>query len=489
MTTESTIEGAESLKRSFSWRSAFSVAFAFISPIVALYGIFALTFFAAGPAAWWAFAIVLVFQILVAVSLGEVASRYPFAGGVYAWARRLGGETYGWFAGWAYLWTLMIAIGSGAYIAMLFLPVVLGIEPFDPTTQVIAAIIFILVGTGLNLLGHIGLKIVAVGALIVELIGSVGIGIWLLFFGREQDFSVIFDSYGSGIGSGPWIWSGLAAAMAFVGWAFVGFESAGDIAEEVTDPHRSVPKAMLVSIVVVGLVVLFSGLALILAIPDIEAVLSGESADPVADTIIFHIGEGIVRPLFAMFVFAFLATFVAAQAAAARVLWSFARDDVVPASSWLRKLSGKSRIPARAVIVTGIVPVFVVLLSLWGAGYSTLVLFAIAGFYIAFAFPLLALSRERLRGTWKRGVWNIGAWGTPVTIVATVWVIFELINISWPRDDTAPWYIQWGVVIMLIVLGGLGLIVWASRRDQIRSAELEIEEDARHEAADPAGEG
>ncbi len=488
MTTDTTNEGAESLKRSFSWRSAFSVAFAFISPIVALYGIFALTFFAAGPAAWWAFAIVLVFQILVAISLGEIASRFPFAGGVYAWARRLGGATYGWFAGWAYLWTLMIAIGSGAYIAMLFLPVVLGIEPFDATTHVIAAIVFIAVGTGLNLLGHVGLKIVAVGALVVELIGSVGIALWLLFFAREQDFSVIFDSFGSGIGGGPWLWSGMAAAMAFVGWAFVGFESAGDIAEEVKDPHRSVPKAMLVSITVVGLVVLFSGLALILAIPDIGAVMSGESADPVADTIIFHLGEGVVRPLFAMFVFAFLATFVAAQAAAARVMWSFARDDVLPGSSWLKKLSGSSRIPARAVIVTGIVPVLVVLLSLWGAGYSTLVLFAIAGFYIAFAFPLIASSRKRLSGTWKRGVWNIGSWGTVVTLIATVWVIFELINISWPRDDTAPWYIQWGVVIMLVVLGGLGLMVWASRRDQIRNAELAIEEDARHEAAETPGD-
>ena len=488
MSADTTTEGAESLKRSFTWRSAFGVAFAFISPIVALYGIFALTFFAAGPAAWWAFAIVLVFQVIVALSLGEIASRFPFAGGVYAWARRLGGQSFGWFAGWAYLWTLMIAIGSAAYIAMLFLPVVLGIEPFDPTMQVVAAIIFILVGTGFNLLGHIGLKIVAVGAVIIELIGSVGIGIWLLFFGRVQDFSVLFDSYGSGIGNGPWLWSGLAAAMAFVGWAFVGFESAGDIAEEVKNPHRAVPKAMVMSILVVGVVVLFSGLALILAIPDINAVMSGESADPVADTIIFHIGEGVVRPLFAMFVFAFLATFVAAQAAAARVMWSFARDDVLPGSSWLKKLSGKSHIPSRAVIVTGIVPILVVLLSLWGAGYSTLVLFAIAGFYIAFAFPLIALTRTRLAGKWKRGAWNLGSWGAPVTIVATVWVLFELINISWPRDDTAPWYIQWGVVIMLIVLGGLGLIIWATRREQIRNAEIEIEQDARNETAESAGE-
>ena len=41
---------------------------------------------------------------------------------------------------------------------------------------------------------------------------------------------------------------------------------------------------------------------------------------------------------------------------------------------------------------------------------------------------------------------------------------------------------------MLIVLGGLGLIVWASRREQIRNAEMEIEEDARHEAEESVGE-
>lgn len=287
---------------------------------------------------------------------------------------------------------------------------------------------------------------------------------------------MIFASYGAGGASEIWLWSGLVAAMAYVGWAFVGFESAGDIAEEVEDPHRAVPKAMLVSIVVVGLVVLFSGLALILAIPDIAAVLNGQSPDPAADTIIYHAGEGVVRPLFAMFVFAFLATFVAAQAAAARVLWSFARDDVLPASAWLKKLSGTSRIPAGAIVVSGIVPVVVVLLSLWGAGYSTLVLFAIAGFYIAFALALAAFSRERLAGRWQRGVYHLGAWGTPITLLATVWVVFQLINISWPRDNTAAWYIQWGVVIMVSVIGVFGLGVWFSRRKQIRKAALPMAE-------------
>ncbi len=454
-------------KAVFSWRSAFSIAFAFISPIVALYGIFFLVMMAAGPASWWAFAAVLVAQIVVAAVLAVMASKWPFAGGVYAWAKRIGGKTYGWFAGWAYVWTLMIAIGSAAYISTLFIPVVIGVEPFDLQTQVLVALAFIVVGTLLNLLGQRTLKAVGIIAVIIELIGSLGIGIWLLLFGQQQPITVLFDSFGSGYGAGPWIWSGFAAAAAFVGWSFVGFESAGDIAEEVENPERSVPKAMILSITIVGSVVLFSALAIILAIPDMDAVMSGESADPVADTIIFHLGEGVVRPLFAMFVLAFMATFVTAQAAASRVIFGFARDRMVSASGFLSKLSGKSQSPRNAIVVTAVVSSLVVLSSLWGTGYGTLVLFAIAGFYIAFAFPVLGLLRAKIKGTWTPGQFTLGKWETPLTVIASVWLVFELVNIAWPRDDAAPWYSQWGVVLITVIIGAIGGLVYAANRKEI----------------------
>lgn len=455
--------------RVFDWKSAFSLAFAFISPIVALYGIFFLVFLAAGPASWWAFVIVLVAQVLVAMVFGQLASKWPFAGGVYAWTRRLLGARAGWFAGWAYMWTLMIAIGSAAYIAMLFVPAVLGIEPFDPVSQVVWACVFILVGTLMNLLGTKVLKAVGIAAVIIELIGSVGLGTYLLFFKQTQPITVIFESFGSGYGEGPWIWSGLLAAVAFVGWAFVGFESAGDIAEEVKNPERAVPKAMIFSILIVGSVVLYTALAVILSMPSIEDAVSGASADPVADTIIFHLGVEVVAPLFGMFVLAFLATFITAQAAASRVIWGFARDNMLPASGSLSKLSSKAKIPANAIVVTAIVPVLVVLTSLWGAGYSTLVLFAIAGFYISFAFPVIGLAKRQMDGTWEAGEYTLGKWSKPVTLVAAIWLLFELVNISWPRDTSAAWYVQYGVLIVTAVITLVGAIFYASRKDQIHS--------------------
>lgn len=455
--------------RVFDWKSAFSLAFAFISPIVALYGIFFLVFLAAGPASWWAFAIVLVAQVLVASVFGQLVSKWPFAGGVYAWTKRLLGARAGWFAGWAYMWTLMIAIGSAAYIAMLFVPVVLGIEPFDPVTQVVAAIIFVAVGTILNLLGTKVLKAVAIVAVIIEVIGSVGLGAYLLLFKQTQPISVIFESAGSGYGEGPWIWSGLLAAVAFVGWAFVGFESAGDIAEEVKDPERSVPKAMIFSILIVGSVVLFSALAVILSMPA-EILVPGASPDPVADTIIYHLGAEVVVPLFAMFVIAFMATFVTAQAAASRVIWGFARDNMLPGSKPLSKLSKGTKIPANAILMTAIVPVLVVLTSLLGAGYSVLVLFAIAGFYISFAFPVLGLAKRQLDGTWEPHVFDLGKWSKPVTLLASAWLVFELVNIAWPRDTASPWYIQYGVLIIVVVVALIGVVFYSARKQQIEQS-------------------
>ncbi|MGX7826534.1 hypothetical protein ACTG9Q_15710 [Actinokineospora sp. 24-640] len=83
------------LKRDFTLRSAFALAFAFISPIIALYSIFDLGLGAAGPSFWWAFAVVLGGQALVAVVLGELAARWPEQGGLVPWASRLGGTRYG----------------------------------------------------------------------------------------------------------------------------------------------------------------------------------------------------------------------------------------------------------------------------------------------------------------------------------------------------------------------------------------------------------
>ena len=70
------------LRREFSLWSAFAFAFAFISPIVALYGIFGLALSAAGPSFWWGFALVFGGQFLVALVFATLVSRWPLEGSI-----------------------------------------------------------------------------------------------------------------------------------------------------------------------------------------------------------------------------------------------------------------------------------------------------------------------------------------------------------------------------------------------------------------------
>jgi amino acid transporter len=182
----------EGLKREFSLWAIFALAFAFISPIVALYGIFAFSFVSAGPAMWWGFFFVLAGQLLVAAVFAELASRWPFEGSIYQWSRRLFHETYGWFAGWAYMWTLMITMVAVAYGAAGFVPVVFDLDPFEPGTQLLVAMGFLLFGTLMNIASRAVLKAFMVASIGAEVIGSIGIGTVLLFFHNEQPLSSIF---------------------------------------------------------------------------------------------------------------------------------------------------------------------------------------------------------------------------------------------------------------------------------------------------------
>lgn len=456
------------LQKEFTLRSAFTIAFVFVSPIVALYGVFALVLMSAGPAGWWAFVIVLIGQLFVAGVFAQLASRWPLEGSVYQWSRRLGGESYGWFAGWAYMWSLMVAVSGGGYFVSAFLPVVLGIEPFAQTTQIAVAMCAVMVVTLLNGSGPRVVKTFAVLSLVAEVVGSLVIGTVLLVAHRNQSISVLFESFGSGSGSGGYVWSGLLAAAGFVGWAFVGFESAGAIAEEVVDARRNVPKAIVASLVAIGVVVLYSALALILAIPDMNAVVAGQVGDPAAATAEAAFGPGITRPLFGLIIIGFLASMLAAQTSGSRVLWSFGRDGVLPASRHLARLSGPNNYPVISVAVAGTISAAVLLAGAWDQAYATLVSFSTGGFFVAFAMPVLALLIQRARKQWVPGSVSLGRWGAPTTTIAAAWVVFELVNIAWPRNPQLAWFENYIVVIALLVVAAFGVLLWLTARPSLR---------------------
>ena len=257
----------------------------------------------------------------------------------------------------------------------------------------------------------------------------------------------------------------------FIGWTYVGFETAGSVAEETPRPRFDVPKAIILSLVTVAAVVSYASLALILAIPDFGAVLSGEVVDPVADTVTFQLGSGITKPLFVLFIIGFTASLLAIQTNCSRVMWAFARADVLPASGFLKKLSSGARLPVNTILTTGVIAALLLITTQSEDVYLTLISMATGGFYLSFAMPVVAAMVTRLRGRWVQGEWNLGRWGMLVAIVASVWVVFEYFNIAWPRAEGVPWYQDWAVFLMTGIIAVLGVLAYLLVRPKVLAAE------------------
>jgi amino acid transporter len=467
--------GAPELQRGFTFWSAFGIAFAIVSPIIAVYSVLGFALQDGGPGAWWTFVVALVGSLAIGLVLGQLASRWPYEGSIYQWSRRLGGPTYGWWAGWAYMATYAVASAAICYGMVAFIPAALGIDEFGKGTKLLVAFGLLALATLANTTGRRWLKLLVLASITAEIIGSIGIGTVLMFFHHNQPVSSVVNYGGHGISGGTGL-AGFLAALAFVGWAFNGFESAGAIGEEVENPTRNIPRAILLVIVMIGALALYSSLAIILAIPDVGAVLSGKYDDPVVSTIVAALGNGASHPLFFAFIISFFAGLVAAQTAVSRVVWAYARDEVLPGSRALIKLTGHDELPVRAIFAaTGVIGLLL-FVGLSDNVFATLITFTTGGFFIAFSFAVFGYLRLKLGGRWQPGEFRLGASAVPVALLAAVWCVGEFINVAWPRSGL-PWFESWGVLLMTAVFGGIGLLVYGGIRARI---ETWVDEPAAH---------
>ena len=266
-------------KREMSPWANFSLGFTYLSPVVGVYTLFAFALATGGPPMIWSFLIVGVGQLLVALVFSEIVAQFPVAGGVYPWARRLWGRRYAWMTGWVYLVALLVTIASVTYGGGPFIAAVLGIEATTDNI-ILFALLLIAVATVINFLGTKVLAKAAIIGFVAEIIGALVVGGWLLIAHREHNLGVLFDSFGTG-GDGSYLWAFAAAALIGV-YQYYGFEACGDVAEEVPDPGRLIPKAMRRTIYIGGAAATFVCLALVLSVADIPAVIAGEDTDPVS---------------------------------------------------------------------------------------------------------------------------------------------------------------------------------------------------------------
>ena len=301
-----------------------------------------------------------------------------------------------------------------------------------------------------------------------EILASVGIGLALLLVFRTQDISILTHTLGAEELSGGSTRAGMLAALAVAGWVFIGFDACISASEETRGAARHVPRAIWIALLSVAALVILNAFATTLAHPDPAGVVAGKDIDPVTTSVVSSFGSWSAKPFAAVVLVAFLACGTAAQSLTARTIFSTARDDVLPGSRFLRRVN-RRQAPLGAIAVTTVAACAGLLLGLDSAAVGSLIAFGTAGIYVAFLLVALAALIARLRGRWvPAGRVRLGRAGVVVNALAVAWLLFESVNIAWPRTSLAPpgapGYQVWAAVIVLAVIGVGGAGIPARRQ-------------------------
>jgi amino acid transporter len=181
-------------------------------------------------------------------------------------------------------------------------------------------------------------------------------------------------------------------------------------------------------------------------------------------------------------VIAFLSCVLSLQAAGSRLLYSFARDRMLPASDWLGHLSARHAVPTNALAVVCLVPVVIAVFVYFQEGVlARVTAFAVLGIYVSFQAVVLAALRQRLKGWRPAGLWNLGAAGLVVNVLALAYGLFAMVLLIMPAPGTETFLDRWIVAIGLAVVAGSGLLYLLVARPDQHSAHVP-EGDAREVA-------
>jgi amino acid transporter len=452
--------------RSMSLWENFALGFTYLSPVVGVYSVFGIGIATGGPPMIWWYLIAALGQMIVCLTFCEVVSQYPISGGLYPWCRRLVGKKWAWIAGWIYGWALFSTISAVAAGAAPFVAPLLGLKS-TPVLAGVIAIALVVFSTLTNLAGTKTLARVAMFGFACEILGAIAVGIFLLLFHRHQPITAVFDSYGVNRG-GTYFPAFMAAAMTGL-FTCYGFEACGDVAEETPNPGVAIPKAMKSTIYVGMSASVFVCLALILSLPDVRAVIDGRSANPIEDALLAAFGPVGSKLVVLVVLVSFVSCILSLQAAASRLVYAYARDDMVVASGWLRKVSATHHVPTNALVLSGLIASGILVFGMFFAdAVATIVSFAVVGIYAGFQMVVIGAAYARLRGWRPRGRFRLGAWAWPINIAGMVWGLGGIAIMLRPADG-AVWYESWAMVLTFAAVVLLGLIYMAVARPFDRS--------------------
>jgi putrescine importer len=329
-------------------------------------------------------------MFFTALSYAVLVRALPSAGSAFAYASRAFGNRIGFVAGWTLLLDYLLLPAINYLIIGIYL---------HAQFPAIPATVFVLVAmalvTGLNIVGIDVVRNVSLALVAAQLVFAATF-VALAFARADGAASLLAPFYTQGMA-----WPGIFAGAAILCLSFLGFDAISTLSEEARDPGRTVPRAILLTTLVGGLIFVVLACAASVALPDWRAIEVSDSAG--MEVVVPLGGAGLVGFFLGTYIAGCVASAVAAQASVSRILYAMGRDGTLP-----RKLFGvlseRFRTPVRSTLAVATISLIVLFMTL-----DTLA--SVISFGALFAFSVVNLSvlkiflidrREGTRGSMLR---------------------------------------------------------------------------------------
>lgn len=387
----------QKLSRSVGGLSSFFLGFAVISATTAVFSSFGFGLSTAGPAFVWTFPLALVVFLVWALIAADLVSKLPLSGYAYQWTTRLVHPSLGWFTGFAGAVGFISGFTGVAYVMAGYIGGLLGVVLTTPTqiwisiAVVLACVLINVYGVRLaTLLNNIGVAlelVVTVGATIVIAIFAFAVS------DAHQGVDFLFSK--GAAGTSPYVVVWLTSSLGCI-FGLLGVEAAADIAEETKDARRTIPRTMFLALGVAGIVEFFMYIVFLLAIKDPSTI--ADSASPIADIFAQQISPWFSKMVVAVALTNILVCVLANMLVATRLVYAMGRDNMLPGSAALRRVSARHKVPTTAVWATGVVATLLLLSALANAQtFSYIIGMSALGYFAVYMLSTVGLIVAHVR--------------------------------------------------------------------------------------------
>ena len=440
------------LKRTLGSFQVFAVSFAFISVAVGIFGTYDQVLRTGGPLGIWLWPIVAFGQGLVALVIAQFAARIALTGSSYQWASRLANPRIGWGFGWlTFCWLGIGTVAAdNALASQAFMPL-FGMHADEGTARLITVAVLlvqaVLVVASVRIVAFLNSSAVVVE---VAIVGVLAIALIVAVVVTGHGSVENLTSRGVSAGAPNYFGAGGGLMLATImGLAtLVGFDAAANLAEEAKDPYRTVPRAIVGSVVAAAVLGMVFLIALTVSITDIKKISLTDAS--VAAIMRDQLGPVVEKILLVAVTFSFFAAGMVTMAIGARLVYAMARDVRFPFHRTFRRVNPRTHtpIPATILIFGGGV---VLMVALPGDALLQLITAGTILPVIIYGATVVLYLAVRKRLAAKEGAFSLGRWELPVAIGALVWLVVALLVLVLPHESRVPVLI----VVGLILAGGM----------------------------------